>query len=715
MTNKWIENFEKTKQLTKYVDIKDATKSDYEYLGFRCGLEVHQQLLTEKKLFCRCPAGMYHDFNDYDAEIIRHMRPTLSELGEYDGTALMEFKTKKEIIYRINKKTACTYEMDDTPPFPINKDALAKALKIAHLLRMNIVGELHITRKQYLDGSIPTGFQRTTILGIEGEIFLKNKKIKLIQFSCEEDSCREVSDFEHKRVYFTDRLGMPLIETVTYPEMLTPWEAEEACQNIRFIARSTGLVRTGIGAGRQDVNVSVTGGTRVEIKGVAHIKWIPKLTHNEGFRQKSLLLIKNELNIRFKDSSIWEMTHKELSLNELFTIKLNLCSTDDKQATNFLNIESSKENYFNMYSIPYINEEYKIIAINLPNLKGILSFFTQPYRTFADEISDRIKVIGCVEKPNMIHNEFVPFDTASNYKERLSFKISNDLGRHPLLKEMYSKIDWIELQRILSASENDAQIIFWAKNEDIPTVLDTISERIKLAFSCVPNETRKSRPDGTNIFERVLPGPDRMYPDTDSKPVSLTSEFIDLTKENLPETLSYKYEQLKKWNVPEDTFIFILRHDLTPLIEQIVNEFNFSYSSVSILFGQFIKNLFGKDIVGTSKSDNKQFIFKMTYDLCKYMKDEELDFYIIHKLLKKAVNSSNLNYDDLLAKIGFKRYSKDELFEKADNLMNEYDTLPKKSSNLGAKQRWVMGKIKNFALGNINLTTIAEYLKLKGK
>jgi glutamyl-tRNA(Gln) amidotransferase subunit E len=52
------------------------TPDDYAAVGFRSGLEIHQQLLTDKKLFCRCPAGRYSD--KYDAEILRHMRPTLS-------------------------------------------------------------------------------------------------------------------------------------------------------------------------------------------------------------------------------------------------------------------------------------------------------------------------------------------------------------------------------------------------------------------------------------------------------------------------------------------------------------------------------------------------------------------------------------------------------------------------------------------------------------
>ena len=242
-----VQNFEQTAKDVGYTPIKEATESTYKELGFMSGLEIHQQLKTKEKLFCHCPTGIYQDFDDYDAELVRHMRPTLSELGEYDGTALMEFKTRKEIIYRLKNQTACTYEVDDTPPFLLNKEALEIAMEISLLLKQYIVGEVHITRKQYLDGSIPTGFQRTAIIGIEGDIPLRKKRIKLIQLSLEEDSCREVSDIGHRRIYTTDRLGTPLIEMVTYPEMLTPDEVAEAAHYLRFLARSTGHVRIGIG------------------------------------------------------------------------------------------------------------------------------------------------------------------------------------------------------------------------------------------------------------------------------------------------------------------------------------------------------------------------------------------------------------------------------------------------------------------------------------
>ena len=270
----------------------EMTPEDYAAVGFKSGLEIHQQLQTKSKLFCRCPAGRYSQA--YDAEILRHMRPTLSELGEYDGTALMEFKTKKEIIYRINRDTVCTYEIDDTPPFMVDEEALDIALGIALLYNCVMVDELHIARKQYLDGSIPTGFQRTTIVGVDGWIPYKDRRVRVVQLGLEEDACREVSDAGHRRTYLTDRLGMPLIETVTAPDMRTPQEVAEVGQMLRRIVRSTGRVRTGIGAAREDVNVSVAGGTRVEIKGVPRIPRIPLLTHNEAMRHWNLLRLRAE-------------------------------------------------------------------------------------------------------------------------------------------------------------------------------------------------------------------------------------------------------------------------------------------------------------------------------------------------------------------------------------------------------------------------------------
>ncbi len=642
-------NYNNSKALIKYTQRIKTPNQTYTNIGFKCGLEIHQQLKTEKKLFCRCPAGIYQKKDEYDAEIIRHMRPTLSELGEYDGTALMEFKTKKNIFYRIKNETACTYDIDDTPPFLMNEEALQQALEIAVYLKTNIVGELHITRKQYLDGSIPTGFQRTGIIGIEGEISLSGKKVRIIQLSIEEDACREISDIGHNRIYSTDRLGIPLIETVTYPDLLTPDQAVEAANYLRYLTRSSGKVRTGIGAARQDVNVSIDGGTRVEIKGVAHIKWIPELTHNEGFRQRALLEIKKKLTAKIGDPESWKINSQYISAQQF------------KPANNYLNKSES--------------EKYRFIAVNLPLFKGVLSFFTQPNRTFADEISDRLKVIACLGKPNMIHSE----------------------------DENLSCSDFQTIREILNSKEGDGQIIFWGPEADITTALDTIEERCKLAFWGVPNETRKALPDGTTIFKRVLPGPDRMYPDTDSAPIPILEDMIKKAEKNRQTEISVRIKKLKDWGIPEDCFQFILKKDLFNLIEKIIAGSEFPSSFVGTVIGQNLKHIVGK------YRFSSLFDYARIYDLFTFVEQKRFKKEIIRDMLPVVYQHSERDFDSVLSEINYKKTSLKEILSHIAPLKKKFTEI-RKSSDKNAENRWIMGELKTLALGNIDLQELEAAL-----
>ncbi len=651
---------------TGWVSLSDAVQATWRRLGFKCGLEVHQQLLTQRKLFCRCAAGIYHDFHDYDAEIVRHMRPTLSELGEYDGTALMEFKTRKNIVYRIKNDSACTYEVDDTPPFALNREALSRALQIALLLNMKIVGELHITRKQYLDGSIPTGFQRTAILGIEGEFPISNKKIRVIQFSIEEDSCREVSDVRHTRVYYADRLGMPLIETVTYPDMLTPWEAAEAAQSIRFIARSSGLVRVGIGAARQDVNVSIDGGTRVEIKGVAHIAWIPKLTHNEAFRQKSLLLIRDELAARKIDPSAWRIGNTLLDPADWRQVQLL-----KKAAT----------------------DGWKLVAVNLPGFAGILSYFNQPGRCFADEISDRLKVIPCLEKPNMLHSEQIDFGALEPGKVLAASAAQAGI---PL-----SLSDWKKIRRELNATESDAQIVFWAPDEDISTALDTISERCQLAFKGVPNETRKSLPEGVTLFERVLPGADRMYPDTDSAPISVSDEEIEAARARIPVGLQRRLEQLAEWDIPADAHTYLLRNNLLPVIEELTAKYDVTPKCLGLYYAHLLKSLQGREPL---PFDNQR-----VEDLLIYIARKKLALDILPEMLKVLFANPNMQFSSVLAVLNYKEIPVPEILAEIPLLHKMWARVKTKGlKRTDALQSWMMGRLRYIALGNMPLGELRQ-------
>ena len=642
-------NYEKSMASIGYVPRKQATQKDYDRIGFMSGLEVHQQLLTKKKLFCHCPAGVFNKHHEHDAEIIRHMRPTLSELGEYDGTALMEFRTRKEIIYRIKHKTACTYEVDDTPPFPIDREALDIAIEISLLSKLNIVGEVHVTRKQYLDGSIPTGFQRTAIIGVEGEIQLKNKKVRLIQLSIEEDSCREISDIGHTRIYKTDRLGMPLIETVTYPEMVNPDEVKEACDYIRFLNRSTGKVRTGIGAGREDVNVSCRGGHRVEIKGVAHTKWIPELTHVEAFRQWALLSIKQILNERIFESDNWKIKSAEVPL--LFF--------------NFANEQLKKAD----------ERGEKIVVVNLPEFHGILSHFTQPGKCFNNEISDRLKVIACIEKPNMISSEdFEP-------------EISSD--------------DLRKIKTLLKAGENDAQIVFWGPADDIKTALETIEERCVMAMQGIPPETRKSFVDGTTIFERVLPGADRMYPDTDSAPIPLPDEHINFLGSNLPSDIIDRYNQMKNWGIPEDTFTYIFKRNLYPMLERIINDLKISPVFAGTFFGHTLKFIEGHYKMG------KGFSYEQIFGMFKFLKDNNIKCAIAEKMLIQLFQYPRMDFESILSVIHFKRISEDEIVSKIPFLKEKFAATSRNNTKEN-EFLWVMGQLRQIAIGNICLTDLSK-------
>ncbi len=494
------------------------TPADYAEIGFMCGLEVHQQLMTDRKLFCRCPAGRY-DSNEHHAEILRHMRPTLSEMGEYDGTALMEFKTRKNIVYLLNHDTVCTYEMDDAPPFEMNDEALDRSIAITMLLGCNLVGEVHITRKQYLDGSIPTGFQRTAIIGTDGDIPFGDRTVHIRQLSIEEDSCREVSDKGHLRTFRTDRLGMPLIETVTDPDMKTPEEAMAVGQILRHLCRVSGLVRTGSGAARQDVNVSVTGGTRIEIKGVSSLRAIPRLTHNEALRQRTLVGIKSELARR-------GVTAADIS-EQGFDVTPIVRGTGCKFIQNAVDKGAS------------------VMAIPLPGFQGLLEAQTQPRTSFLKEFSDRIRVIACIDDlPNLaLSTQDVP---------------------------TLSSGEWDRVSKICQVSPDVPVIVVWGRRQDVETAVGEVAIRAREATEGIPQETRQALEDGTNGFERILPGADRMYPDTDLPPIRLEDDRVQVIRSSLPQTPWERKARLLDMGVGEDLADRLSRHRAWDLFVHLV-------------------------------------------------------------------------------------------------------------------------------------------------
>ncbi|MBN1327984.1 MAG: Glu-tRNA(Gln) amidotransferase subunit GatE [Candidatus Heimdallarchaeota archaeon] len=466
-------------------------KINYAALGLKCGLELHQQLDTGRKLFCHCKSELRLD--EPQATITRHMRPTLSEMGDYDKTALMEFQKQKEIIYEIHD-SVCSYEMDETPPFEIDPNAVDLAITIAKLLQMDVLDELLVNRKQYLDGSIPSGFQRTMLIGLGGKIKVAGKTVNLDMLALEEDSCREISNTGREVIWRLDRLGTPLVEiaTKTIP-IADPQEIRDIAESIGRILRVTGKVKRGLGTIRQDLNISIDNGTRVEIKGIQMLDMLPDYVKFEVMRQLTLIEIKDEL------------TKRKLSA-KMFTDAYRDCLTIFKKTKSALILSTIK------------NEE-KILGVKLPGMVGLLSKKVQGNNTFGKEIADRVRVITGLG--GIFHTDELP-----NYG--------------------ITESEVQALRELFICKEQDAVAIVIGQEQYAIQAIKEIIIRVKEAFEGVPKETRHARDDATTSFRRYLGGAGRMYPDTDSYPIIISPTRLKHIEEGLPELPEKREERYKK-------------------------------------------------------------------------------------------------------------------------------------------------------------------------
>ena len=257
---------------------------DYEELGLKCGLEIHQQLDT-KKLFCNCPSLLRKDEPDF--EVKRKLHAVAGESGYIDEAAVHEASLDKEFVYQ-GYDTTCLIELDEEPPHEINREALKIVLQVAILLKAKIIPLTQIMRKTVIDGSNTSGFQRTVFVARDGYIETAHGRVGIDTIFLEEDSARQITKEKGKSIFRLDRLGIPLIEIATAPDIKTPEQAKEVALHIGGILRSI-KVKRGIGTIRQDVNISIEGGNRVEIKGLQDMKVFIKAIENEVRRQKELI------------------------------------------------------------------------------------------------------------------------------------------------------------------------------------------------------------------------------------------------------------------------------------------------------------------------------------------------------------------------------------------------------------------------------------------
>jgi len=456
---------------------------NYEELGLRVGLEIHQQLDTKHKLFCDCPTKLASSLTP-TAEIVRYLRATKSEIGEIDPAALYEMQRGRKIIYQVPQGHACLVELDEEPPHELNREALAIAIAIAKALHSTILDEVHVMRKIVIDGSNPTGFQRTAIIAIGGYVDDEEGRVGIQTICVEEDAARKVDEGPGYVKYNLDRLGIPLIEIATTPNIKSPEQALRVAFKIGLIMRLTGKVKRGIGTIRQDLNVSIKNGVKTEIKGVSKLELIPKVIKYEVMRQLKLLEIKEELKRRGLSED--ELSYEIYDITEI--------------------VRKSKSKLIRRL----IERGNKVYAIKLPKLSGILKIEVQPSRRFGTELSDYAKAWGGVG--GLIHSDELP-----GYG--IDEEVTNEIYKYLGLKKGV-----------------DAFAFVISDKERAQRALRAVIDRVKYALKGVPKETRGANPDGTTRYLRPQPGAARMYPETDVPPIKVDETLLREASKYIPKT-----------------------------------------------------------------------------------------------------------------------------------------------------------------------------------
>jgi glutamyl-tRNA(Gln) amidotransferase subunit E len=491
---------------------------DYKNIGLTVGIEIHQELATQHKLFCACPPRLSDREPDYT--FMRKLRPSQSELGEVDPAALFEFLKGKTIVYQGDNDTNCLVEMDEEPPGPLDSEAVDITLIFSLMTEATPVDEIHVMRKTVVDGSNTGGFQRTAVVSLGGEIEAMNKKYRLEQIAIEEDAARKISEENDIITYRLDRLGIPLIEITTAPEMHTPEETKVVASRIGSILRATGRVRRGLGTIRQDVNVSIKGGEIIEIKGVQDLGILDTVVEYEALRQSSLIEIAKILKER--------RVHTGSLTKEIVDVSMIFEQTKSKILKNAM------------------NKGGVILAVKLPGFKGLTGKEISPDRRLGTELSDHAKFMGNVK--GIFHTDELP-----------GYSISE--------KETQSLIEFMR------AGEDDAIVIVADEEEKCKAALIAVVDRALQAIKGVPAETRAANPDGTTRFTRPRPGAARMYPETDVKPVQVTSERLEKLNEVLPEMPETKLKRLQKqYSLNEKLAKQIVDSDYLELFEELASK-----------------------------------------------------------------------------------------------------------------------------------------------
>ena len=624
---------------------------DYEKLGLKVGLEIHQQLATSAKLFCSCKPELFKE--KPEITFMRRLRPTQSELGQIDPAAYFEFQKGVKILYEANMETSCLVEMDEEPPHPLNTEAVEIALTTALMMKAKPVDEIHVMRKIVIDGSNTTGFQRTCVIALNGKIKVGDKIIPIEHVSLEEDAARKTGEENNTIRYRIDRLGIPLIEIATAPVITSPKEAGEVALAIGRILRATGKVKRGLGTIRQDLNVSISKGALIEIKGVQELELIPLVIEYEVQRQLNLLQISEEL--REKNLKVEDLKEEFFDVTHVF------------RKTKCMVIRKAFE------------KNGCVLALKLPKFDKYLARELMPNIRLGTEMADRAKFWGRVG--GIFHTDEMP-----------AYGITSQ------------EIE--ELRKVTKAQQQDAIVFVADTLENARDALKAVVERAREALQGVPEETRAANPDGTTHYMRPRPGAARMYPETDIPVRQITPDYIKAISIHLPELPEQKLERLmKEYGLNQKLAKQIVDSGNSELFEIIVKESNVSPTTVAVFLTETLKALKREGVQIQEVSSNKmREIFKLL-GIGKLTKEA------LPEVVRWLSKNKNKAVEEAIESVGLKVLSREELEKIVEQIMQDNKELVK------SKERKafgiIMGLVMKKVRGKADVAIVSEIIRSK--
>jgi len=505
-------------------------------VGIKVGLEIHQQLATNKKLFCNC---IPIESDEYSMKFQRKLRTSKSELGEFDPAALFESAKSKTIMYYANHESSCLVEQDEEPPHELDEDAKKIALIISSALKSNIFSEIYPMRKTVIDGSNTTGFQRTMLISQGGFFNAGETKIGIQSICLEEDAAKILGEEDSIRKFGLERLGVPLVEIATEPFEVELTKIKKIALSLGRILRSTKKVKRGLGSIRQDVNVSIKDGDGIviEVKGVQQLDQLEKVVEYEAKRQHGLLRISKRIQ-----EKNWKFSNEDKKdITELFS----KCKSKIIQNA--------------------IRKNQKIIAITFKNMAGLFGFSPYEDIRLGKEVAELVRFFGI---GGVFHSDELP-----NYGVEES--------------------DLEELKKVGEIKENDAFLILASPQEKIHTIVDQIILRVEyIRDHGIPIDTRIATQSGETKFLRPRPGAARMYPETDIPPIIITKEELSEAEKNIPKSWDDSIKELEtKYKINPQLAEQIFDSRYIGLFERIVGKINTNPTFVASILCSSITNL----------------------------------------------------------------------------------------------------------------------------